>query len=113
MTESTDDPDNRDLHDHGVPVCIVRGAQQHQIDANGILIAAAPATAAERDRLKASNAELLAALKAQEILRSHGYTKKTAEVLGVEGDVAVNGSAWLNIYVDSLRRAAIAKAEKP
>lgn len=39
---AVDSPYNNDLHGHGVPICTVRGAQHHQIDANANLIAAAP-----------------------------------------------------------------------
>lgn len=40
---AVDDADNQDANGHCVPVCNVRGAQAHQIDANGRLIAASPA----------------------------------------------------------------------
>jgi hypothetical protein len=60
-------------------------------DANARLIAAAPETAAERDRLKEVNAELLAALKAMLNVRGCGTAL----------DCSVCNSA----------RAAIAKAE--
>ena len=42
----------------------MRAGDEDELQANAKLIAAAPETAAERDRLKELNAELLAALKA-------------------------------------------------
>ena len=57
----------------GVFVCDANGAvllrfedyyDEAVLDEDALLVAAAPETAAERDRLKALNAELLAALKA-------------------------------------------------
>ena len=45
------------------PRCMEAEGNEAEIDANARLIAAAPETAAERDRLRESNAELRAALK--------------------------------------------------
>ncbi len=39
---AVNDPHNQDRRGNGVAICRVRGAQQHQIDANARLIAAAP-----------------------------------------------------------------------
>ncbi len=39
---AVDDAGNQDLSGHCVPICTIRGAQAHQIDSNGHLIASAP-----------------------------------------------------------------------
>ena len=75
--------------------------------ANAQLMAAAPATAAERDRLKASNAELLELVK---------QTYKKLTIMGHNVDSATGGYVRESIFqsdqqfVDNLR-VAIAKAE--
>ena len=67
-----------------------------ELDANARLIAAAPETAAERDRLKATNAELLAVL---------------APILGAAEIDCLDDSSnvWRSLMLEA--RAALAKAK--
>lgn len=73
--------------------CIVTGNNEAERKANAALIAAAPETAAERDRLRQVNAELLVALK--------GIIRQIGPFMGqgrMDSEIAV-------------ARAALAKAE--
>lgn len=85
----------RDIYVMAKGRSIVRMEPWDTMDADARLIAAAPETAAERDRLKEVNAELLAALKeAHQIARGEHP----------------NADPMLRLF--ELTRAAIAKAEK-
>lgn len=81
----------------------LRGGDNEK-QANGRLIAAAPETAAERDRLKEVNAELLAALR--------GMLDIVAESRGVIGYHQNESEAeWGEFQQVDGARAAVAKAE--
>ena len=75
-------------------------------DANARLIAAAPETAAERDRLKEVNAELLEALKDAVSALDADASKSP---LGERHAKLAQG--WFNAMYGDKARAAIAKAE--
>ncbi len=90
-----------ELNGAGVADCgfgVWRGGSKEAL-ANARLIAAAPETAAERDRLREVNAELLAILK--RILSAHQT--------GNNG--AINGEATLCRHFEAAAEDAIAKAE--
>jgi hypothetical protein len=75
---------------------IAKGLGQNDYEANARLIAAAPETAAERDKLKAANVELVKAL-------NHGIT------LAAQAKTEDKGSACCQIIQHHL--AVVAKAE--
>ena len=77
-----------------------------ECEANGILIAAAPETAAERDRLKAERDELLAAC--EQSLRSFRAIYEAIENGATAEEIIENKGYWPL----SQLRAAIAKCEK-
>jgi hypothetical protein len=84
-------------HPTGTRPCVVDwtgfdtcGLPFDQQEANARLIAAAPETAAERDRLKALNAELLAALKA---VRAAQTPKDGREAMRL-ADAAIAKAEW-------------------
>lgn len=79
--------------------CIVTGNNEAERKANAALIAAAPETAAERDRLAAINAELVAAL--ERILYAHDN----------HGNGAAMGEAILCQQYAAQARAALAKSK--
>lgn len=85
---------------NGRAVAIIYGDSRAERAAMAELFAAAPETAAERDRLRASNAELLAALKA---------AKDQLDVLAPRAD-----SSFRADFVKARKQvdAAIAKAEE-
>ena len=110
MVKHSPEPWNVDVPpEGGVVVCDANGAvllrfedyfDEAVLDEDALLVAAAPKTAAERDRLKAVNAEMLAALKAVIESMESPYGEERQRLNDAMANVA-----------DKKVRAAIAKVE--
>ena len=66
----------------GISVCTIDRNRRDESAADAALIAAAPETAAERDRLKATNAELVKALEGLMGMGGPPWTRKELNVVG-------------------------------